>query len=380
MKSKTIIVGGGSAGMSCALKLQEENQDFLLVTDILGGRMRYSEEEKVNFGAYFIMANYENAKKLVTRETLLNPFKACFHNSSTQYFPLVSFHTLTRAGEYLRFRKMMKEFQAHYEPYKEKCMVMTQKDAMESDPYMADLFVKPASQLIKEKRIEKFAFDYASKFSYACTGVSMDKITALDFCNVSMGMMVPIHRFKFDQKRMAAKLGKNLVIDAIEKIETTNGKHFLTGKSGEIYEADNVVIATPAIVTKELLNLKEIRESCKLYVFHVKCKLKQPYAKYDMNLFPFESEFIFTSIQDDGTQLIYSREKEVDLSKLCESYELISRVDWDRAMYVTGRAYMEQQVGKSIYVAGDHNGLGLEPTACSGIYAANQIIKNDKAK
>lgn len=33
--------------MSCALKLQEDNQDFLLVKDILGGRMRYSDEKKV---------------------------------------------------------------------------------------------------------------------------------------------------------------------------------------------------------------------------------------------------------------------------------------------------------------------------------------------
>ena len=35
---------------------------------------------------------------------------------------------------------------------------------------------------------------------------------------------------------------------------------------------------------------------------------------------------------------------------------------------------MEQQYGEDIYVAGDHNGLGLEPAAISGIFAANQII------
>lgn len=47
-------------------------------------------------------------------------------------------------------------------------------------------------------------------------------------------------------------------------------------------------------------------------------------------------------------------------------------------MYVYGEAYMEQQYGDSIFVAGDHNGLGLEPTAISGIYAANQILKKNK--
>lgn len=44
-------------------------------------------------------------------------------------------------------------------------------------------------------------------------------------------------------------------------------------------------------------------------------------------------------------------------------------------MYVQGRAYVEQQYGESTYVAGDHNGLGLEPAAISGVYAARQILK-----
>jgi hypothetical protein len=33
---------------------------------------------------------------------------------------------------------------------------------------------------------------------------------------------------------------------------------------------------------------------------------------------------------------------------------------WDKAMYVYGDAYLEQQYGEGVYVAGDHNGLGLE--------------------
>lgn len=314
MKSKTIIVGGGIAGMSCALKLLEENQDFLLITDVLGGRMMYSEKEKVNFGAYFIMDNYNNVKKLVKKETLLKPTTACFHNSPTEFFPVISLHTLVRAPQFLRFLKVMKEFQAHYEPYKEKCMVMSQKDALNSDPYMADIFVKPASEFIKEKRFEKVAFDYVSKFSYACTGVSMDKITALDFLNVSMGMMVPINRFKFDQKAMADKLGKHLIMETITKIESKDGKHILTGKSGQSYEAENIVIATPAAITKGLLGLEKIRQTCRLYVFHVTAKLKPNFAKYEMNLFPFESEIVFTSIQDDGSYLIYSPGKECRLN------------------------------------------------------------------
>ena len=95
MQKKTIIVGGGMAGMACAMQLLEAGRDFLLITDVLGGRIMYSEEAKVNFGAYFVMGNYKHAKELLIQEDLLNPLQVCFHNSDTERFTVLSLHTLT---------------------------------------------------------------------------------------------------------------------------------------------------------------------------------------------------------------------------------------------------------------------------------------------
>ena len=374
MQGKTVIVGGGIAGMSCALKLLEAGNDFSLISPGLGGRMMYSPEERVNYGAYFVMKSYAHAKKLIKEEALVNPLHACFHNSETEYFPVLSTHTLTMLPEFVRFFFAMQEFSRHYEPYKKRCLVMTQKKALEADPYMAALFRKPASQFIKEKHYEKVAADYISKFAFACTGVSTDRITALDFLNVSMGILVPIHQFNFDEKGMIRKLGEHYINDKIVKIDSQNGSHVLIGQTGKKYLADNVVVATPASVTKELLGLKEIREACKLYVFHVKAKLKGVFSQYELNLFPPTSDLILTAQQYDGSYLIYGCKKDIDLNRVCEEYTLLRTVDWEKAMYVQGRAYMEQQLGKTIYIAGDHNGLGLEPAAISGIYAANQIL------
>jgi hypothetical protein len=83
---------------------------------------------------------------------------------------------------------------------------------------------------------------------------------------------------------------------------------------------------------------------------------------------------MMTIKQHDGTYLIYSREKEVDLHQVCEQFHLLATMHWEKAMYTQGAAYLEQQYGDDIYVAGDHNGLGLEPTAISGVFAANQIL------
>jgi uncharacterized protein with NAD-binding domain and iron-sulfur cluster len=43
VQTKTIIVGGGMASISCAFCLLDVHQNFLLITDVLGGRIMYSD-------------------------------------------------------------------------------------------------------------------------------------------------------------------------------------------------------------------------------------------------------------------------------------------------------------------------------------------------
>lgn len=376
-KRKVIVVGAGSAGMSCALKLAETDVDYLIITNSLGGRIRYSETEKVNFGAYFIMANYHHAKKLVIRETWINPLSVLFNHSENDYFPTLSIRSLSMGGQLVKFIQIMRHFMNHYEKFKKNCEDMSQTEAMDANPYIKEIFYKSASEFIRENKIEKISAQMISKFSYACTGVPMERITALDFLNVCQGLVVPIHRFRFDQKAMEQRFAGNLVYDTVCQITDADGKYLLTTESGQTYEAEYVVVATPAIITKNLLGFKEpLRQTCKLYTFHVRAKLKDKYRRYQMNLFPFESEIIFTAIQDDGTYLIYTREEKADMYQVCESYDLINMVGWEKAMYVYGDAYVEQKYSDRLYIAGDHNGLGLEPTAISGIYAAKQILKS----
>lgn len=376
-RRKVIVVGAGSAGMSCALKLSEANVDYLIITDRLGGRIRYSETEQVNFGAYFIMSNYHHAKKLVVRETWINPLSVLFNHSESDYFPTLSARSLSMSGELVKFIQIMRRFMTHYEKFKKNCEDMPQTDAMDADPYIKEKFYKSASEFVRENKIEKIAATMISKFSYACTGVPMERITALDFLNVCQGLVVPIHRFRFDQESMEQRFAGHLAYDTVSQITDAGGKYLLKTESGQTYEAEYVVLATPALITKKLLDFKEpLRQTCKLYTFHVRAKLKDKYRRYQMNLFPFESEIIFTAIQDDKTYLIYTREEKADLHQVCESYELINMVGWEKAMYVYGDAYVEQKFSDSLYIAGDHNGLGLEPTAISGVYAAKQILKS----
>ncbi|WP_213992134.1 FAD-dependent oxidoreductase [Sodalis sp. dw_96] len=348
-----------------------------MLTDILGGRIRYSEEEKVNFGAYFVMSNYHFAKKLVTRRTWINPFSVTFHNNDKEWFNTISLHSVMRLPQLVKFYIALYFFIRHYSRYKIRCQTMPQRQAMAADPYIDKLFHQRAADFIREKGFEKAAHDYVSKFSYACTGVDMNNITALDMMNCCMGLGVPIHRFSFDRQAIESKLGYRARQESVEKIQRFNNGYLLETASGAQYSADNVVLATPAFVTKKLLNLDiPLRQTCQLYVYHVEAVLKEKYADRQMNVFSFESEIVFTAIMDDGSYLIYARDQnEKLLDKVCSHYKILGKVGWDKAMYVYGDAYMEQDFEDGLYIAGDHNGLGLEPTALSGVYAANRIIK-----
>lgn len=55
-------------------------------------------------------------------------------------------------------------------------------------------------------------------------------------------------------------------------------------------------------------------------------------------------------------------------------YKIVKMIDWLEALFVYGDTILQQNYDKNLYIAGDHNGLGMEPAAISGIYAANQIL------
>ncbi|MCK5030408.1 MAG: NAD(P)/FAD-dependent oxidoreductase, partial [Thermoplasmatales archaeon] len=54
MKTKTfdtVIVGAGISGLACARSLSERGEDFLIVSEDIGGRILTSEDGNENYGA-----------------------------------------------------------------------------------------------------------------------------------------------------------------------------------------------------------------------------------------------------------------------------------------------------------------------------------------
>ena len=377
----TLIVGGGMAGMFCALRLKEAGLPFLLLTERLGGRVMYKPEFKMNFGAVFYFENYHNVKKILTPgPRVIKSFgQILFHRTGSDCYPVMSFRILRHIWQLLKFLRFMKTFAVHYETYKKNCETMQVKEALEIDPFMNRLFFKTAAQFIDELGVAEVCRESVSFFAYACTGARVDTLTAFDYCYLAQGLLKPINHFTFSESEMQKRIG-SVEFDSVVSVGGDTGAHTVTTAKGTVFRARNLVIATPADVSKNLLNLPKIRSASKLFAYLVKGTIKKKYRGRDIHLFSDTSPIIYLAKKDgsEGEYEIFSNVR-LDLDEYFDQYDVRWLQEWPQALYTHPALVLDQDLGDNLYMAGDHNGMGMEPAAISGIYAANRIIERSGA-
>ena len=372
----TIVVGGGIAGMSCALKLKERGRDVAIITDELGGRVCYDPELKNNFGAVFFMDNYKNARALLTEEAPMSSdlTQIMLHTSETSVFRGASPTMMASLPQLLKFQKFMKgSFMPEYQAYKDDCEVMPVSAAFERHPDIARYFHMKASELIEELGIDRIADNFVSKFAYACTGSRINELNALDFLNVTQGVVIPTFTFTFDSEAFTARLDGKVIIDTIDKVEKAGDGWMVLGKEGKRYECANLVVATTGLTTQRLLGIDTIRQPTMLVSYLVRGMATLDIRKAASHYFGDTFDVIALTQRYDGLWNVFSR-KEIDLGEFFLSYEVLKYRVWPEALFTYGDTVLKQDWDDHLWIAGDVNGLGLEPAAISGIYAANRIL------
>jgi hypothetical protein len=382
MQRETVIVGGGMAGMSCALKLHEAGRDALLITKALGGRVCYDPKVKSNFGAVFVMENYNHSRKIVDTSDpmVISLGNLMLHTSPTKYFKGLSATMIASVPQLLKFKRFMtKKFMPEYKEYKQDCETMEATDALDKHPSIKRYYSISAQKCIEELGVGKICDNFISKFAYSCTGSRIVDLNALDFLNVAQGVIVPLYNFTFNPQKFTETLDGNVLIDEVKSIERQGDEWTVCLSENETVHCMNLVVATETRIAAGLLNLGPIRQPVPLGSYLVRGRLKQKYAPCEYNFFSDSFDIIAIVGRGDGTYNVYTN-CEMGFDDYFETWELIEFRFWTDALYTLGDVILQQSRGNGLYLAGDHNGLGLEPAAISGIYAANCILSEDDAK
>lgn len=385
---ETIIVGGGAAGMYCAIRLQEAGRPFMLITDRIGGRIMYRKDLKMNFAAVFYFGNYKHMKKILIQGPKVLPSlrAGCCHPDETTQYAALSLRTARHIIQLARFFIFMRmKFIPRYEIFKTDCETMQVKEALKKNSFIEDLFYMTADQFIKKMRIQQIADDLISQFAHGCTGSRINTLSALDYLNCVQGLVLELRIFEFDEDAMTARLrtGKgNVQFDTVTAVrKNSDGTYAVVTASGTTYNAKNVVLAAPADVSakivKPVIGIPKTRNASVLYAYLIRGQIKERYRKHIVHIFADNIPIIFTRKRSESEWEVFT-EQEIDMGRYFDRYEVVEKIHWPKALFTNPNIVLDQNLAENLYMAGDHNGLGMEPAAVSGIYAANQILKSVK--
>lgn len=405
---ETIVAGAGAAGMNCCLELQKNNREYLLISPNIGGRICNDEKRHMNYGAVFYFGNYKYMlssgllKGTVDVLPKLNDGQ-CHHDNGQAYEP-ISPTTIKDLPSILSYMKWMREeFIPRYTTFKDNCCTMEIQDALDRDPVIKRLYTESAEHFIQRMGFSPICHDLISMFAHACTGTRIKDLTALDYLNTvqPLTMKIPplkllfsLKRFDFDSKATKQRLEQgsgNVEIGEIASVARVSSGNQLLWQvktaAGETLTCKNLVVATPAHITAQLLeNVDEvphldIRKASQLTGYLLHGKIKPQYAKHSIHLFDDSIPIIFIAHRLDGDYEIFTEidfEKDRRFDQYFDEWEIIGKKFWPYALYTAAHKALPQNLAEGLIMAGDVNGLGMEPAAISGIYAANKIMGQAK--
>ena len=399
---ETIVLGAGAAGMNCCLELQKAGREYLLVSPNIGGRICNDEQRHMNYGAVFYFGTYKYmlASGLLKGTVDVLPklsMGQCHHDNGKSYEP-VSLTTVADAPSLFSYMKWMRDtFIPRYAAFKDNCCTMEVSAALELDPMIKQLYTESAEHFIERMKFGPICHDLISMFAHACTGTKIRDLTALDYLNTvqpltmkivgvpPLNLLFDLKRFDFDsegvRRRLASGSGEVLIGEASAVARTKDG--WAIQVDGSELTCDNLVMATPAHITAQLLAAGtdlpalDIRRASQLTGYLIRGKARPGFSEHTVHLFDDTIPIIYIAKRLDGDYEIFTEvdfEEGRKFDKYFEQWEVIGKKYWEYALYTAAHEALPQNLAPGLIMAGDVNGLGMEPAAISGIYAANKIL------
>ncbi len=366
-----IILGGGVSGLAAAFTLTRHNKDFLLISENIGGRVE--NKNGINYGAYFATHQYKNLQPFLKFKKEIKKTDIEFHRNGKAY-KMFSIRFAKVFLQYIKFVWSMIQFRSKYNTFKKRCETTEQKIALEQDLHLKHLYHENASEWINKNGIRKLVDEFASEPLYALTFSTPNEMNAFFFLQWSSEIFLHrVFEFDIDWDLLQKGFEDNIALDTVTEIKQTPTGYEVITKT-ESYTCTHLISALPFWVSDKLLGSKHKHILINAYMHHIKGTLRTEWKNKSMNLFAPGSQSFAIVEQTDGTFLLYSRHKTIDLEKFFENYTIITEKSWEPA-FANPNNIFSFDVNNRLTVIGDVNIPGMEDSFISGIYAANKIIK-----
>lgn len=368
----TVITGGGISGLACARRLQENDEDFILISKDIGGRIKISENGMVNYGAFFVCSDYYNILKYVKLRSRIKLSDFCFHDNDETYV-LFEPRLLSYLFQFVKVLKILYRFRKAFRLFRKTSEAISQKKAIESDSFLYELYMKNAIDFVKENKLQAGTDTYLSKALYSTTFSNIHEMNALSFLQYLLPLITPIYNFTFEKEKMIESFKNKIIIDSVTKVKFKNSQYEIKSNNNLFY-AKNIVLATEISSSKHFANVKKTNKPVSTHMLHIRGKPKDMITRKKYQLFSSNNEVQAIADLEDDTYLFYYKNKCPSIEKYFLRPQVIASHFWDPAGTINGHTLIDSNRGKNMYLIGDYNVAGLEESYITGIYAANQII------
>jgi hypothetical protein len=369
---KTIIIGAGVAGIGCARRLSEKGEDnFIVISKDVGGRVKSSPNGQVNYGAYYVRNDYKYIKDFVRikRRVAFENTRVYINNKVYKVSSLLFYHPF----KLFKLILLILNFYRFYKKFRQRSEIVSQKFAIQENEYLNKLYQEPALIFLKKHNLEALieAIDPLAR----CNGfTSLKDISAFDMLEGGLIITQGAYEYEFLKSKFIEPINKNLVMGNVVKATRSSGTWEVTLENGDDYKSDSLVLATSVEQTSKILNMQfDCNKGIAANTFHIEGKPNESFNDA-MIVSIMEGDNLAIFKQEDGTYVFYSFNQQPELETYFSEYNIINKESWNPALHL-GDKVIDSDQGNGLYVIGDANISGLEDSYITGIYAANKIIK-----
>jgi len=371
---ESIIIGAGISGLACAKTLQQNNKDFLIISENIGGRILTSTDGKVNYGAFFVCSDYHHVLKYVSLKSRIKLREFCFHDGDATYF-LFEPRLIKYFLQFAKGIKLLYKFRKHLRRLRKTTEILSQKEAMEQDRFLFNLYMQKADEFVRKQKIQGITEIYLSKALHSTTFSSISEMNAFSFLEFLLPLITPIYSFSFEMEEMTKAFKEKMLCNHVEDVIYKDGKYTIK-TNDESFKATNIVLATNINWSENFAGVNKTNKPVSTNMLHIQGIPKDIIAKKKYHLFSPTSNVQSIAYLPDNTFLFYYKKKPYSLDTYFEKPKIINHHYWDPAGTINGHELIESNRGNNLYLIGDHNVCGLEDSYITGIYVANQIMNS----